>query len=126
MEKKNIKAEIILIGILVLIGIVMGISLLLTRQPGAVVEVRVSGRTVETFSLVDDLRYEIHGVDGRNLLVIKDGEAWIEDADCPDALCRGMGKISLAGQSVVCLPHEVVVEIIGESIQTDEIDFVAG
>ena len=126
MEKKNTKAEIILIGTFVLIGTLLGIWLLLTQQPGTVVEVRVSCQTVEAFSLLDNEEYEIQGVGGHNLLVIENGEAWIEDADCPDALCRGMGKISMAGQSVVCLPHEVVVEIIGESTGTDEIDFVAG
>ena len=35
----------------------------------------------------------------------------IRQADCPDRLCVHMGKIGLNGQSLVCLPHEVVVEI---------------
>ena len=63
--------------------------------------------------------FEITGVDGgTNLLVIRDGAAWIEEADCPDALCVGMGRVRRVGQSVVCLPHKVVVEIVGETDDT--------
>lgn len=120
------KAEILLIGSFALVGVLLGIWLLFTQQPGTMVEIRVSGQTTQRFSLLENREYEIQGVGGHNLLVIENGEAWIEDADCPDALCRGMGKIHMAGQSVVCLPHEVVVEIIGESAGTDEIDFAAG
>jgi hypothetical protein len=36
-----------------------------------------------------------------------------------------MGRIQRIGQSVVCLPHQVVVEIVGEAAEAD-IDIVAG
>lgn len=120
------KAEILLIGSFALVGVLLGIWLLFTQQPGTMVEIRVSGQTTQRFSLLENREYEIQGVGGHNLLVIENGEAWIEDADCPDALCSGMGRISMAGQSVVCLPHEMVVEIIGESTGAEAVDSVAG
>ena len=38
----------------------------------------------------------------------------MEDADCPDRLCVKQGRIKKVGESIVCLPHKVVIEIVGE------------
>ena len=67
----------------------------------------------------------IEGIGGTNLLVIADGSASVTEADCPDALCVGMGKISRTGQSIVCLPHQVVVEV-GDESEEPGMDLIAG
>lgn len=59
---------------------------------------------------------------GQNLLIIRDGEAWIEEADCPDRLCVKQGHISKTGQSLICLPHKLTVMIEGGG--TAELDAV--
>ena len=46
-------------------------------------------------------------------VVIGDGCATITDADCPDRLCVQRGRIDRSGQTVVCLPHGVVVTVRG-------------
>ncbi|MCR5451173.1 MAG: NusG domain II-containing protein [Lachnospiraceae bacterium] len=46
-----------------------------------------------------------------NLVIIKDGKVWMEKADCPDKLCMKQGKISKEGQSIVCLPHKIIVSL---------------
>jgi len=101
-----------------LILILTGMGLLITlivfflSGSGSLVQVSVDGEVKETFSLKEDLRYETEGYGGgHNILVIKDGSAYIESADCPDGLCVKMGKINKKGQSVICLPNRVVVEI---------------
>ena len=48
---------------------------------------------------------------GKNHLVIHDGCARIEEADCPDKLCVKQGTVSESGESVVCLPNRVVVAV---------------
>jgi hypothetical protein len=111
-KNKSVKADLLLVAVLILVGIAIAGALLLTRHTGAVVTVSVDGRVVERFPLTENRRYEITGAEGGyNRLVIEDGQAWIQEADCPDALCVHMGKIRYAGQSVVCLPHRVVVRI---------------
>ena len=37
----------------------------------------------------------------------------MKDAECPDKLCMRQGAISRDGQTIVCLPHKLVVEVIG-------------
>ena len=124
---KKHRADILLLIGIVLVGAVIAIVLLFSQKSGTTVEVRVSGQVVKSFSLEDTVTYEIEGAGGgKNILRIEDGEAWVEEADCPDKLCVNMGKISRVGQSVVCLPHEVVVEIVGEKNTADDVDVVAG
>ncbi len=48
-------------------------------------------------------------------VVIKDGCVWVTDSTCRDGTCEHTGKISRAGQSIVCLPAEVVITIVGTS-----------
>ncbi|MBR1781354.1 MAG: NusG domain II-containing protein, partial [Oscillospiraceae bacterium] len=108
------------------VGVVLAAVLLLRSHAGATVQVRVDGAVVNTFPLSGEVTYQIDGLGGTNLLVIQDGAAWIQEADCPDALCVNMGRISRSGQSVVCLPHKVVVEIIDETDGGDGPDVVAG
>lgn len=115
---------LLLLGLLVFGGI-LALCLLLTGRSGGEVQVRVAGKIVGTYQLSEDQTITIEGVGGSNLLVIENGAAAITEADCPDALCVNMGKISRAGQSIVCLPHQVVVEVVEESGENGA-DLIAG
>jgi hypothetical protein len=44
------------------------------------------------------------------------------EADCPDKLCVQEKAVSKNGETIVCLPHRVVVEITSE--EENEIDGV--
>ena len=45
---------------------------------------------------------------------IEGGYVWVTDSDCKDGTCEHTGKISRAGQSIVCLPNNVVITIGGK------------
>ena len=102
-----------------LLGMFMGLTvismwLLVTKTGGNKVSVSVDGVEQIAFSLDEDLEYEIEGYNGgTNLLMIKNGSAFLLNASCPDHLCVKMGKIRNVGQSVICLPNRVVIEIKG-------------
>ena len=127
MEKKLIrKNDIILLGGLLFVLAVITLIVFLTRQAGAEVVVCVDGQEVAAFPLDVDTTYEIEGAGGgRNLLVIEGGQAYLSDASCPDLLCVHMGKISRAGQSIICLPNKVTVEIRGKE-KSEEYDTIVG
>ena len=73
-----------------------------------------------TYSLAEDQTIEING--GTNTLVIENGSASMEKADCPDQVCVRHSAISRNGESIICLPHEVVVSIEdGESSGADAV-----
>ena len=83
------------------------------------------GRLTGEYSLHEDREIPIRQEKGNNLLIIRDGEAWIEEADCPDGLCIRQGRISRTGESILCLPHELVITIAGKK-DADAVDGMAG
>ena len=86
--------------------------------------VLVDGEETASFALDHDTTTTINGADGgQNVLVIKDHQAKIVSADCPDQSCVHQKSISANGESIVCLPHRVVVMI--RSTQESEVDAVA-
>ncbi len=117
---KKIRKDIIVIGALLAVGLVFLLVVLLTNKPGASVVVEVAGKKVASYPLDKDATYTIQGKDGgSNVLVIKDGYAYIKEASCPDGLCINMGKIRKTSQSVICLPNQVVVKIVGGEQDAD-------
>ncbi len=130
--KKGIlrKNDIFLIGGFLIIFVAITLFLAATNKGGNQVVVSVDGVEAYSFPLDEDLEFEITGYEGgTNYLVIENGEAYLKDASCPDRLCVHMGGISKAGQSIICLPNRVVVEIKGESNNgdsSDEYDVIVG
>lgn len=111
-NKSKIRYDIILIIGLLVITMVIAMAVRFTQKTGKTVVVSVDGVVKYTFPLDEDLEFKIEGYEGgTNYLVIKDGEAYLTEASCPDLLCVHMGKISSQGQSIICLPNRVVVEI---------------
>jgi hypothetical protein len=111
--KKN---DIILLLFCLLAGVVLwGGYRLLHREKGAYVTIQVDGTVYKTLSLSQDTTLDIPGVDGgSNHLVIQNGKATISDADCPDKLCVHQAAISNDGESLVCLPHKIIVKVSAE------------
>ncbi len=110
MKKRGM--DVLLVAALVLAGVGMAV-LLWPREPGEAVQVRVDGTVTAEYPLSASLRTRIEGVGGYNELVIEDGSARLEEADCPDRICVRTGRIRQKGQSIICLPHKVVIEIVG-------------
>lgn len=122
---RKYKKEVIFIAVLVVSGLALLIGVLLFSKEGGQVVVTVSGNEVASFSLDEDRTYLIEGKDGgTNLLIIQDGKAHMESASCPDGLCINMGKIHAAGQSIICLPNEVVVSVEKSQPSADDVDIV--
>lgn len=108
------------VGVLLLAGACFAL-LSATVDAGKTVEVTVDGDVVARLPLAQDAVFDIPAVDGENRLVIAGGKAAITQADCPDAVCVRTNAISHSGQSIVCLPHRVVVTITGEAAVDGEV-----
>ena len=105
------KKEIIMTASLLLFTVISLLILNLTRTDGAYAEVAEGGVVIATYPLDTDGEYLLAG--GKNMLVIKDGYAYMTEADCPDRTCVKTGKISKTGESIVCLPNKISVVIRG-------------
>ena len=83
----------------------------------------VDGKVEREIDLSKDGDYGIVDDNGAyNIINIKGGVAKMKDANCPDKLCMHQGHISKNGESIVCLPHGLIVEI--KSKKNPEVDII--
>ena len=75
------------------------------------VVIKVDGEVYGRYALDEDQVIEVQDGDFYNRVRIEDGKAYMEEADCPDGYCEEQGKINNRTQTIVCLPHKLVVEI---------------
>ena len=78
-------------------------------KPNEEVVVTVDGEEILRLSLDEDTECWIDGYEGgKNLLIIENGNAYIQEASCPDLVCVHTGKATHL-KSIVCAPNRVVV-----------------
>lgn len=117
------KNDLILIAVLLLVVAGAALILFLSRMPGDTVVVTVDGQLWGEYSLREDRTVEIKNGDGYNLLVIESGKAYVRQASCPDGICSSHRPISHNGESIICLPNKVVIEI--RSSGSDQPDIIS-
>lgn len=123
-NKRKLKNDIILAVIVVVIAATGLFLLNIFKTEGAFAVIKIDGKETERYPLSVNTEVVIEtGEDGRNTLVIEDNKAFIKDANCPDKICEGHSKISFKGETIVCLPHKVVIEIVAENSE-NELDVV--
>ena len=111
---RKYKNDIIFIAAILAVVAIAAVALLLLRGGGSTVTVEVDRQIIGTYSLAIDRVVDITTDDGEmNRLVIRDGKAFMESATCPDGVCVSHRPISREGETIVCLPHKVVVTVIG-------------
>lgn len=116
MKKKDWLLIIVIVG---LAGIFWAGRMILSESGNEVVQVTVDGKTYGTYNLSEN---QIVDINGTNTLTIEDGLADMTEADCPDKLCVHQKSISKDGESIICLPNKVVVEV--HSSEKSELDAV--
>ena len=70
------------------------------------VTVSIGGEEFGTYSLDKDRKIDINGT---NTLRIKNHEAKMIEASCPDHICMSQSAIGEHGGMIVCLPNQVIV-----------------
>lgn len=120
---KKHKNDILLILVVLILAGGVWLYTGLTREAGAEVIVSRDGEELMRLPLSEDTEWVIGEGDHTNTLVISGGEAWISQASCPDHICINQGRISLDGQTIVCLPNKLVVAVTGGA--SGDVDIVA-
>lgn len=115
-KKRFTKFDLLLIGSLLVAGLVSLVFVkgYTTRQSGRTVQILTDGKIYGTYDLTNEQKVNVV-IDGTvtNILQIADGKAKMLEADCPDKLCVHQKAIAYQGETIVCLPNKIVVEIHG-------------
>ncbi len=119
------KGDIILIIFILLLAIgFIGMKVFSPKTSGSEVLVTIAGKPYATYPLKKDGIYKIPVGEHFNTIQISDAKVKVIDADCPDKLCVKQGKISFNGETIVCLPNKLVVEITGGAYN-DQLDAIS-
>lgn len=113
MKKIITKADIALLIILILIGLALGFVSLTHHEAGQRVVVTIGGEEYKTYSLSTDREVTIKSHGNINKFIIKDKKVQMICANCKNQVCVNSRAISKAGETIVCLPNQVVIEIKG-------------
>jgi hypothetical protein len=69
---------------------------------------------IELDTLMEPKTFHISGPDGEeNLVLVERGRVRMDSANCPDQTCVKQGVITDSTVPIVCLPHKVIVKIVG-------------
>lgn len=120
------KSDFIVIAtVLAVVGVLAFFLYYVNGDSGKYVQVEVNGKVVETLKLDENFekKYDFDG--NTNTLVIKDGKATVTEANCKDGICVNHMPISRSGESIICLPHKLVVTVVDKADNDSEIDAVA-
>ena len=137
------KADIILIAVCLLAAVLLGVFFVVCRETGSTVRILHDGVELKKIDLYSAQTYSKADMDGRyylityrdnvvnvesfkympepklpegtgyNLISVTDGTVSMEAADCKDQICVHHKPVSSKGESIICLPYRLVVEIIG-------------
>ena len=109
--KKPLLNDLILIIAILVVAVLALVVFKATQKEGSRAVVTVDGEIVAQYSIDENINETIETKYGKNILEIKDKIVYISKADCPDKICEKHRPISNSGESIVCLPHKLVVKI---------------
>lgn len=112
MKKRDL---IIIAGVVAVALIAFGVFHLINKKgTGLMLRVSQNGAVIRTLPLDHDDSETITSDLGSNTIVIKDLSAWVESADCDNQVCVHSPAIQSPGETIACLPHRLILEIIQE------------
>ena len=108
------KKDLAVILLVVLAAAVSGLAVsYCQKSEGDTIRITIDGVLYGEYSLAQNQTVTMEEVLGYNRLVIENGSAYMAEADCPDKYCVDHKPICRGGETIICLPHRLVVEVTG-------------
>lgn len=118
------RKDFLLIAILIIIA--GGCYLILGKGiSGDQVRIVLDGKQYGIYDLNVDQEIMVKSKNGYNLVRIENHKVFVAEADCPNQNCVKQGKTDNQHKTLVCLPHDLVVEVQSSSYKkTNDIDVI--
>ena len=101
------KADKIVFVSVLLLSLLTALLMFVFKNTGRNVVIKQQNKVICSLSLNKDTVYKLE----HNTVVIKNGKVFVKSADCPDLICVKHKEISKSGESIVCLPNRVIIEV---------------
>ncbi|MBE6143893.1 MAG: hypothetical protein E7177_07935 [Erysipelotrichaceae bacterium] len=124
MTLKPNKHDIFIGSFIIVLIVSLIISVLsLKNSDDHYVYIKYDGQVVHQMDLYKDEVYVLEKEEYKDLLgdfevTVKNGKVFISENTCPQDFCKHVGEISFKGQSLICAPNRIVVEI-GEKLESE-------
>lgn len=121
------KGDLIAAAVIAVVCVVLFLGLyVFNSNTGSYVQIEQNGAVIHIMPLDTDAVYNVEtGGKVTNTVQVKNGSVSVTYADCPDQICVNHAPVSLAGESIICLPNEVVVSVVGSDGNESQPDGVA-
>ena len=120
------KMDIVIIAVLILLSFTPHLIFFKTSQKSSknnYAIIKVDGKIHKKIDLSKVKKSEkvnLNLPNGKNTLLIKNNSIQMDSANCNDALCVKQGNISKVGQTIICLPHKLIIEIKGDELDSKD------
>lgn len=120
------KMDIVIIAVLLILSFTPHLIFFKTSQKGSknnYAIIKVDGKIHKKIDLSKVKKSEkvnLNLPNGKNTLLIKNNSIQMDSANCNDALCVKQGNISKVGQTIICLPHKLIIEIKGDELDSKD------
>jgi len=101
------KGDVVLIISVLLVALCSFIAIFFVKKEGKTIVVKENNKIVYEGSIIEDKTINLDG----NTVVIEKSAVYMKNATCKNQICVHHKKISSKGETIVCLPHKVIVEI---------------
>ncbi len=111
--------RVLIVGIVaaaVFLAAIAAVFFQAVRPAGKSVRIVSDGNLIETIdlSVSPDRVIMIENKYGKNTVSVEDHRIRVSEADCPDQTCVKSRFLS-AARPIICLPHKLVIEYVGEA-----------
>lgn len=118
--------DYLLIGLAVSLSFLPPIMTLMTHQSHhnqeTIAIIKIKGKVIDEFNLstTEHLIKTYHPDKGQyNTIEIQHGKIRVKEDNSPDQIAVKTGWIKQQGDILVCLPHQLLIEIVGEETDDD-------
>ena len=101
------RGDIIIPATVLLVAAILGLSLFVFSSSGEKVIIKQDNTVLYELSIFENKKVELAG----NTVEIKNGKVDVIAASCKNQICVKHKKIEKKGESIVCLPNKVIIEI---------------
>jgi hypothetical protein len=88
-------------------------------------EIYIDGELERTIPLGEEDDFTLEAGGGYNRIVVEGGSVRVADADCGSKACVYCGRQNVPGSMIACLPHRLVIKVVGEAEGDSEVDAIA-
>lgn len=104
--------ELIIIAVIMLLSIAAFILSEFFKSDGKTAVISVNGNIITSIDLAqsENKTFNLSGIQNVTF-EIKDNHIRVVASDCPDKICKNKGFISKSGESIICMPNKIIIEI---------------